>query len=177
MTRVVVQPARTGAGLFATRAFRPKQAIIKIAGRIVDAGRLWDRRGTFADNCFRFGPETYLDPGDEPGRYLNHSCAPNAGIRKTNNQLVLFAAKPIRAGEEIVIDYSTTIGDDDIWTMRCNCGQPSCRSRIRPFGSLPPAVKERYLRAGMVPGYVVRTLQRISATTPPRLAPTQRRRT
>ena len=33
-----------------------------------------------------------------------------------------FAVKGIRAGTEILIDYSTTIGDDDIWTMRYRCG-------------------------------------------------------
>ena len=63
----------------------------------------------------------------EAGAYLNHSCEPNAGIRKTNQQLFLFAAKPIAAEKEIVIDYSTILGDDDIWTMRCNCGRSACR--------------------------------------------------
>ncbi len=154
---MVVGRARNGLGLFATRALRPNQTIIKIAGRVVDAGILWDRGGTFADNCFRFGPETYLDPGDSFGRYLNHSCEPNAGIRKNNNQLFLFAATSISAGTEIVIDYSTILGDDDIWTMRCNCGRRCCRKRIRRFGSLPAAVKQRYLRDGLVPKYIMKT--------------------
>jgi hypothetical protein len=142
--------------LFAAHAYRPNQTIIKIAGRVVDAAILWDRGGTFADNCFRFGPETYLDPGDAFGRYLNHSCEPNAGIRKINNQLFLFAARAIGAGREIVIDYSTILADDDIWTMRCNCGRRSCRKRIRRFGSLPQELKRRYLRDGLVPKYIAK---------------------
>src|SRR5262249_42092510 len=104
---VVVRPTRIGSGLVAMRPYRPNQTIIRIVGRIVDHTVLWKRGGKFADNCYRFGPETYLDPGDDQGRYVNHSCVPNAGIRKVNNQLFLFAAKPIRAGREIVIDYST----------------------------------------------------------------------
>lgn len=156
--RVVVRAARNGVGLFAARTYKPNQTIIKIVGRVVDAGILWERRGAFADNCFRFGPETYLDPGDELGRYVNHSCEPTAGVRKSNNQLFLFAAKPISAGTEIVIDYSTILGDDDIWTMRCTCGRRTCRKTIRRFGSLPSALKTHYLRAGLVPKYIIKTL-------------------
>lgn len=156
--RVATGRARNGLGLIAARAYRPEQAIVKITGRVVGADVLWKRRGAFADNCFRFGPETYLDPEDGPGRYLNHSCEPNAGIRKTRNQLFLFAAEPIPAGREIVVDYSTILGDDDIWIMRCNCGRRACRKRVKRFGALPPAVREDYLRRGLVPAYIVRTL-------------------
>ena len=157
--RVFVGAARNGIGLFAARAFRPRRTIIKITGRRVDAEVLWERGGIFADNCFRFGPETYLDPGDGYGRHLNHSCEPNAGIRKVDNQLFLFAAAPITAGTEIVIDYSTILGDDDIWTMRCNCGCTTCRTRVRRFGSLPAPLKQRYVATGLVPAYIVRTLR------------------
>ena len=160
VTRIIVGPTSNGLGLLAAKPVRPNQTIIKIVGRIVDADILWERGGTFADNCFRFGPETYLDPGDEPGRFLNHSCDPNAGIRKRNHQLFLFAARSIAGGEEIAIDYSTILGDDDIWTMRCNCGHESCRRKIRRFGSLPLELKRRYLRQGLVPNYIIKTLAR-----------------
>lgn len=155
---VIVRPARNGLGVFAARAYRPGETIIRITGRIVDADVLWERGGTFADNCIRFGPETYLDPGDSRGRYVNHSCDPNAGIRKHNNQLFLFAATTLRPRMEITFDYSTTIGDDDIWTMRCNCGRSICRKRVRRFGSLPVEVQDRYRRRGLVPGYIIKTL-------------------
>jgi hypothetical protein len=157
-TRISIAGTRNGLGLLATRSFRTNETIIKIVGRVVDADILWKRGGTFADNCIRFGPETYLDPGDGPPRYLNHSCEPTAAIRKENNQLFLFAARPIRRGDEIAFDYSTTLGDDDIWTMRCNCGHRSCRARIKRFGSLPAALKENYVDRGMVPKYIIETL-------------------
>jgi hypothetical protein len=158
--RVAVAPARNGLGLFALTSMRAGEKIIRIEGRRVVAGLLWKRQGsTFSANCFRFGPETYLDPGDGAGRFLNHSCAPNAGIQKTDNRLFLFAAKRIGSGSEITIDYSTTLGDDDIWTMRCNCGCRVCRRTIRNFGSLPSNVRDRYLSRGLVPAYIVRTLK------------------
>lgn len=155
---VVVTRARIGRGLLAGRAYRPRQRIMTLEGRVVNYRELWKRGGRFAANCIRFGPETYLDPSDTPGRYLNHACEPNAAIRKIGSRLVLFAITSIRVGVEILIDYSTTIGDDDIWTMRCRCGSRACRRTIRRFGSLPESLQRRYLRDGLVPGYIVRTL-------------------
>ena len=158
LQRVVVRRARNGLGLFAAKDFRQGETIITIVGRIVHYGVLWEKRGTFADNCYRFGPVTYLDPGDDVGRYVNHRCVPNAGVSKTRNRLLLFAATPLKAGREIVLDYSTILGDDDVWTMQCNCGLAACRNRIRRFGSLPPALKRRYVDSGMVPKFIIRTL-------------------
>ena len=157
-SHVAVAPSRNGKGLFATRRFRAGEEILVIAGRVVDPDLLWERGGRFAANCIRFGPESYIDPGDSLGRYINHSCEPNAGLRKVNQRLVLFAAKEIRSGAEIQFDYSTTIGDDDVWTMRCNCGVRSCRRVIRNLGSLPAECLDRYLREGLVPKYIADTL-------------------
>ena len=80
------------------------------------------------------------------------------GGRQGKNRLYLFAAAPIASGDEIVFDYSTILGDDDIWTMRCNCGETSLPKRIKRFGTLPPALKERYLDDGLVPPFIVNTL-------------------
>jgi hypothetical protein len=156
---ITVAPARVGLGLHAAKSIRRGETIMRVEGRIVHHGVLWRRQGSkFSANCLRFGPETYLDPGDEPGRYLNHSCDPNAGLRKANNRLFLFAVKRIAGGDEITIDYSTTIGDDDIWTMRCKCGSRLCRKTIRNLGSLPDELKRSYFRNGLVPMYIVKTL-------------------
>ena len=153
-------PARIGLGLIATGSIRPGETIMRVEGRVVNHRVLWRRQGTkFSANCLRYGPETYLDPGDGPGRYLNHSCDPTAGLRKVNNRLFLFAAKRIESGTEVTIDYSTTIGDDDIWTMRCKCGSRRCRKTIRNLGSLPAELKGSYVNSGLVPMYIVRTLR------------------
>lgn len=158
MSRVAVKRARNGVGLFASKRYETTETILHVEGTVVRHEILWKRGGQFADNCFRFGPETYLDPGDGLGRYVNHSCAPNAGIRKKNNRLYLFAANAIAAGREITIDYSTILGDDDIWTMRCNCGVAACRGRVRRFGTLPLRVRKQYLEDGLVPRFIVDTL-------------------
>ena len=64
-------------------------------------------------------------------RYLNHACAPNAGIRDRE----LLAIAPIAAGDEITFDYDTTE-----WDMAspfaCACGAPACRGVVRGFRHL-----------------------------------------
>jgi SET domain len=157
-TRVRVAPARIGSGLFARRSFAEMEPIIRITGRVVRYELLWQRGGKFLDNCIRFGPETYLDPGDGVGRYVNHSCEPNTAIHKSRNRLFLVAARSIARGEELSFDYSTTIGDDDIWTMRCACDEAACRKRIKRFGSLPADLQHRYRAQGLVPNYILATL-------------------
>jgi hypothetical protein len=156
--RVSAREARNGMGLFASSAYEPGETIVRITGRVWNWEVLWKRGGSFAANCFRFGPETYLDPGTGPGRYLNHSCDPNAGIQKRNGRLYLFAAHSIAEGEEITIDYSTTIGDDDRWRMFCRCGTKRCRRWIGRFGLLPQPLRQAYLKSGLVPSHIIPTL-------------------
>jgi hypothetical protein len=168
---VVIGPARIGRGVFAARSFRRGDAVLRIEGRVVNYMRLWDREGSrFAANCIRFGPETYLDPGDGPGGFLNHTCDPNTAIAKSANQLFVVAARRIVKGEEIAFDYSTTIGDDDVWRMRCKCGEPSCRRLIRNFGSLPADRRAYYLENGFVPPFIVHTLADFAAGRPSPIA-------
>ena len=165
---VFIGRARIGRGVFANRVFRRGESVLAIGGRIVNYALLWEHEGSvFSANCIRFGPETYLDPGDGPARYLNHSCVPNTAITKAANRLSLVAARRIAKGEEIVFDYSTTIGDDDVWTMRCRCGAPKCRRTVRNFGSLPTPLRRYYFANGFVPRFIARTLtdRSIVATT------------
>jgi hypothetical protein len=151
---VRVEPSRIGLGIFATRRFVDGRTIGRIPGRVHHWRVLLKRGGVFLDNCFRFGDDTYLDPGNGLGRYLNHSCRPNAAIAKRDNKLFLVAAREIKSGDEIVIDYSTIIGDDDTWRMRCHCSARNCRRWIGRFGLLPKALQLRYWRAGMVPSFM-----------------------
>lgn len=152
-----VRPARNGLGLCANRPFEAGEAIAWIPGRVVRWQVLRRRSATFLANCIRFARETYLDPRTGPGRYLNHSCAPNAAVDKVGRRLLLRAASSIRAGDEVVIDYSTTIGDDDVWRMRCKCGARTCRRWIGRFGLLPPNLQRAYRQRGMVPAFILRT--------------------
>jgi len=168
---VFVGRTRIGRGVLAGKSYRRGETVFPVEGRVVNYERLWEREGSrFADNCIRFGPETYLDPGDGPASFLNHSCAPNAAIAKEANRLYVVAARRIAKGDEVVFDYSTTIGDDDIWRMRCKCGHASCRRLIRNFGSLPDEPRAYYLENGFVPPFIVHTLADFAASRPSPIA-------
>ncbi len=51
----------------------------------------------------------------------------------------------INGGDEITMDYSTIIGADDTWKMKCNCGQKSCRGVIGQFRAIPNLLRQKYI--------------------------------
>ena len=158
---VTVRPVRNGRGLVALRAFGPGDLICRIRGRVVNPKTVWGywktdpRRGA---NCYRYDAELFLDPEGEIGAFCNHSCNPNARLVRTAAGLYLSALKNIAAGKEITHDYSTQTGADDVWTMKCNCGERNCRGRVKNVATLPPRVMQRYLRLDAIPGYVLDTI-------------------
>ncbi len=155
---LTIKPVRNGHGIVAARAFRRGTMIVEIKGRIVTADevwRYWEVDPRRAENCFRYNADHYLDPHVEIGRYANHSCNPNAGIVRKGRRLMLKAIATIAAGEEITHDYSTLLGADDIWKMRCNCGESNCRRVIRNIGKLPAATLRTYRRLGIIPDFIL----------------------
>jgi hypothetical protein len=154
---LAVQAVRNGRGIVALKAFRPGTTVCHIKGRVVSGEVVWcywdtdPRRG---ENCFRYDADHYLDPEGEIGAFANHSCNPNAGIVKTGRRLLLQAIRPIAEGDEITHDYSTLLGADDVWSMKCNCGENNCRKVVRSFRRLPAATLRRYRRLGVIPDYI-----------------------
>ena len=154
---LTVSPVRNGLGIVATRGFRPGERVCRIGGRIVDSRELWrwwDRDPRRAANCLRFDAERYMDPGKAIGAFLNHSCRPNTLIARVGRFLELRAFRRIPAGVEVTNDYSTLIGPDDVWTMRCNCGERGCRGRIGRFDRTPAAVQRGYKTYNAVPAFL-----------------------
>jgi hypothetical protein len=154
---LTVKPVRNGRGIVATRAFGDGALICEITGRIVTPQTVWrywesdPRRGA---NCFRLSPERYLDPEGEIGAFANHSCNPNAGIVKQGRKLFLRAIARIARGEEVTHDYSTLLGSDDVWSMRCNCGEANCRGVVRNVRRLPHALIAHYRQRGVLPVFI-----------------------
>src|SRR6266849_3837348 len=74
----------------------------------------------------------------EPVDYMNHSCAPNCGVR---GSVVVVARRSIAPGEELTFDYGTT--DSDRWTLDCACGATTCRGRMTGDDWRDPAFRRR----------------------------------
>lgn len=155
-----VRPVRNGRGIVALKAFAPGTLICRIKGSIVTGEtvwRYWDTDPRRGENCFRYDAGHYLDPEGEIGAFANHSCNPNAGVVKTGRRLLLRAIRPVAAGDEVTHDYATLLGADDVWKMRCNCGEVGCRKTIRSYSKLPAAVRRYYQKLGIVPDFILRT--------------------
>jgi hypothetical protein len=154
---LTVAPVRNGRGIVAVRPFRAGALVCRIGGRLVDSSELWrwwDRDPRRAANCLRFDADRYLDPGEGIGAFLNHSCRPNTRIAPVGRFLELRALGPIPAGAEVTNDYSTLLGPDDVWTMRCNCGERGCRRTVRRVDRLSAATHRRYRAFRMVPAFI-----------------------
>ena len=155
-----VAQVRNGRGLVALQRFTRDAVIVELRGRIVSAATvwsMWDRDPRRAANCIRFGPESYLDSGAQLGAFANHSCCPTTALFREGRRLLVVALRMIRPGDELTHDYSTFLGADDVWTMRCNCGERGCRGRIGRFDRLPPRTLASYRSLGLIPDFIEAT--------------------
>jgi hypothetical protein len=146
--------------MVARRGFAPGALIVRIRGTLLTSAavwRVWTRDPRRAANCYRYDADRYLSPAGHVADFSNHSCRPNAIVRREGRALVLRALRPIARGEEITHDYATLLGADDVWTMRCRCGERTCRGVVRRFDRLPPRLLARYLRAGAIPAHILAT--------------------
>jgi len=157
---LAVQRVRNGRGIVALRSFSSGATVCQIKGSVVsgeEVWRYWDREPRQAENCFRYDVDHYVNPEGEIGAFANHSCNPNAGVFKSGSRLWLKAIKRITAGDEITHDYSTLLGADDVWKMKCNCGATNCRKVVKNYGQLPAGTIRKYRRLGIIPEFILAT--------------------
>ena len=138
-----IAPSDIGLGVFARAPIDAGQTICVLRGPLLNLRQV-RAKGAAAGNVLQVGTNCYLDL-EPPGRYLNHACVPNAGLRDDTR---LVALNQISANTEIRFDYSTTIGDG--WTMPCACGAAGCRGNIAAFQCLPANLRQRYLTLDIV---------------------------
>src|SRR3954463_10386784 len=91
-----------------------------------DLHALFRRYGLDVDFDQILGP-TDIRFVTEPDNFINHSCDPNLRYDGAGN---VVAAREIRAGEEVFIDYGFFIVNFDE-PFTCSCGAQNCRGRIR----------------------------------------------
>lgn len=146
-----------GGGLFAARAFRRGERIIKMSGKKMSerqVDRLIERGKLRIDDPFEIGGGRYIVLDTLP-LLANHSCNPNAGVRGTDD---LIALRAIKKGEEITYDYSTMVGDTAAheipWTMRCRCSATSCRTKIGNWRTIPTARLAKYKKQDVLPTFI-----------------------
>ena len=128
-----------GKGIILSKDVAQDEIIFRFVGQKISNKMSW-RRGP---NCLQIGYSEWLSPDpNSAGRYLNHSCNPNAGIR---GRRTIVAMKPIKAGEEVVIDYALN-EIHPLWHMKCNCQSKNCRKVVKPYQDLPVQRQKKYIK-------------------------------
>jgi hypothetical protein len=79
-------------------------------------------------------------PEPEPGDFVNHSCAPNCGMR---GAVLVVAMRDIAPGEPLTYDYAMANGSD-YDEFECACGAPSCRGRVTGDDWMRPELQLAY---------------------------------
>ncbi|WP_193930064.1 SET domain-containing protein-lysine N-methyltransferase [Gloeocapsopsis crepidinum] len=141
--------SKFGQGLFAKKDIRVGENILIFTGGIIDFDQAILKAPPYEGDALQIGKSIYVNL-EPPGRFVNHSCDPNAGIK---NDIELVALRNIKAGEEIYFDYSTTM-DEDYWSLQCGCGSINCRKVIKDFKHLPYHVKRKYLDLNIVQKFI-----------------------
>lgn len=65
--------------------------------------------------------------GGSGAQYINHSCEPNCYAWIFKGHILYMAARDIRKGEELTIDYRF---EPDVPKVACGCGARACRGTI-----------------------------------------------
>ena len=118
-----------GKGCFATVRFRRRKKIAEYTGeRITNAEA--ERRGhrrvlRISGLDARWSIDGSV--GGNGTHYINHSCRPNSFLQTFGRRLLVLALRDIRPGEEITVDYVSSMHSD---RKRCTCGAPRCRGTI-----------------------------------------------
>lgn len=118
-----------GKGCFAVVAFKYRRKIAEYTGERItnaEANRRASRRKL---RICAINDRWSLDGsrGGNGTHYINHSCEPNAFMQILYGHILFIALRDIRPGEEITIDYESTLHSDE---KKCVCGAPSCRKTI-----------------------------------------------
>lgn len=142
-----------GKAVFAGKRFAEGETIVRFSGPTIPASRVPGRLDGTDDRFLQIAPDRYMGPSGRIDDLINHSCAPNAGLRFTGEGIFLIALRAVAMGEEIAWDYSTTLADAD-WSMTCRCGSAHCRGVVGAFAGLPPEAQQWYRARDLVAPYL-----------------------
>lgn len=122
---VEIKDGLAESGLFAAETISKGQLIIEYTGERVTDAESEIRGGRY---LFQVKPDLVIDGSHEShtARYINHACSPNAEAEhdESEDRIYIRAAKKIRNGEEITIDYGEEYITDIIGPEGCRC--PDC---------------------------------------------------
>jgi hypothetical protein len=142
-----------GTGVFAIHLRSRGEILLAIDDtRIVDERHpIRAEAGELGDHCDCL-PDGTTVLMQEPERYINHSCDPNAFVYSIERRRFVLALHDIDAGEEILYDYAlNALANEE---MECRCGASNCRGRHTPVFFTLPEKRQLELLPFLDPSFV-----------------------
>ncbi len=131
--KIVVRKARNlGFGVVATQEIGEGELIVEIKGKLVKMRTLY---------TIQVGRRAHLEPA-APGKYLNHSCNPNAYLSLVADKLFLIAKRKITEGEPVTYDYATS-ERKVLARADCQCNESNCRKILLGYEKMELEWKEK----------------------------------
>jgi SET domain-containing protein len=125
MSRTVrIGRSSAGLGLFAAKALPRSAYIVTYRGRRIPTAEAHAREQRFgARYMFELNSRWTIDGSARHnlGRYINHSCTPNAEPILRRGRIVFVALRDIAPGEEITFDYGEEYFELFIREAGCRC--------------------------------------------------------
>ena len=115
--KLAVKRTTIGLGLFTLEPIPPGERIIEYRGRIITSEEANELGGKY---LFEINEKYYIDGRDRTnlGRYLNHSCRPNAEVHISRKRIWIWSKRAIRAREEITFNYKEYLAS---LGLKCKC--------------------------------------------------------
>jgi len=130
--RVDVRESRIdGCGAFAAEAIPPRRKIGEIRGESISVAEA-RIRATRHERIMivELSARRAIDftRSEDPMRFTNHSCKPNARLAIINGRVEFYAlGRGIVPGTEITVDYGETHHDGK---LPCRCGAAGCKGAL-----------------------------------------------
>lgn len=128
-----------GKGCFAVKRIPKGTRVIEYTGEKItneEADNRYDDESMERHHTFLFtlDDEHCIDGsvGDNPAKYINHSCDPNCETEIDGDRIWVDALRDIEPGEELFYDYAyeRESASEDESLYPCYCGSKKCRGTI-----------------------------------------------
>ena len=127
-----VARSSTGLGLFAAKLVAKKAYIVTYRGKWIPTPEAQRReRRSGAKYMFEVNRQWTIDGSSRRnlGRYINHSCQPNAEAVLRGRQIIFVALRVIAPGEEVTLDYGEDYFELFIKPLGCRCAACTAKGR------------------------------------------------
>jgi hypothetical protein len=120
-----------GTGVFATRDLAAGTRIEEVTRPLVRYARVPKKGQPGYGHAIQIQRGWWLLLDHSRCYFLNHSCEANTRLDIHGAHVAVVAAKRIRRGEELLLDYGSVAFRDDPYSIDCTCGAARCRGVVK----------------------------------------------